>query len=143
MYARLVSMEKTGGCRRRLEMMLHCADVLTWRNGLLTRLGAEDRAETGCGTIAAISRNNRSQRLVTLAWTVLARAPCVAQDGRGGSDSKYQHDGENRESPHGDRCQALEQDKRQFWSARTWGIPRLVEKTVRDFARLCVKLRVG
>lgn len=101
------------GCCRRIDMMSDCAGLRTLRDGILTRLGAEDGGENWCGTIAAIGGNRRSQRLVAFLWTVVANAPCVAQAGHVGSNSKCQHDGENREPQHGDYCLGVEQDQRQ------------------------------
>ena len=106
-------MDQASGDCRFLETMLAGTGFQTWRDSPVARFGAEDRSETGSGTIAAIGRNHRGHRLVTALWTAVAGAPCVAEDGRAGSGSKCDDDGENREPRHGDRLLVVEQERGQ------------------------------
>ena len=132
---RLVSADQTGGRHRFLDETVASAGFQSRRDRLLARLAAHDRGKTSCGTNAATGRNDRGQRLVTFLGGVVARAPSVAQDGRGGPNRKCQDDGENMDPAHGGRCSLEEQDQRQCAGARTRGIRARLKEPARDFAR--------
>ena len=105
-----MSADQTGGGERLLDETVASAGLRTWRDNLLTRLAAKYRGKSSGGTIAAIARNPRSQRLVTLLRLIVARTPRVAQRRPVWTDSECGDDGQNGELRHGGRC---------YWQSKT------------------------